>query len=129
MPRRPPSSMAHWSTARRSSSTAVAALTSRRGSPARPTARVDRRRQHLEESLLSVAWSAAALLTERIEMIRRGIPSSEARRILADLAIGHSAVLRALKLPTAAAGKNIPCRLPRASGSSASSRLSANWRR
>lgn len=89
-------------------------------------------RQHAALSYLQV-YRASPL--ERIEMIRRGIPSLEARHILEDLAIGHSTALRALRLPTAIAGKKarqehvMSCRPPRASGSLASSRLSASWRR
>ncbi len=42
---------------------------------------------------------------ERIAMIRRGIPASEAKRIFADLSIGQGAVFRALNLSTATVNK------------------------
>jgi len=42
---------------------------------------------------------------ERIEMIRRGIPASEAKRIFADLAMGQGAGFKALNLSTATVNK------------------------
>ena len=42
---------------------------------------------------------------ERIDMIRHGIPAVEAKRILADLAIGQGAALRALNLSPATVNK------------------------
>lgn len=74
-------------------------------SPLRSTAQLTRRTAKRQPAALSYFGVYCASPLERIEMIRRGIPSSEARRILADLAIGHSTALRALMLPTATAGK------------------------
>jgi len=42
---------------------------------------------------------------ERIDMIRRGIPASEAKRIFADLSIGQGAGFKALNLSTATVNK------------------------
>lgn len=42
---------------------------------------------------------------ERIDMIRRGIPASEAKRIFAELSIGQSAGFKALNLSTATVNK------------------------
>ena len=42
---------------------------------------------------------------ERIDMIRRGIPASEAKRLFADLSIGQSAGFDALRLATATVNK------------------------
>ena len=63
---------------------------------------------------LSVRRQAAALSyldlylaspLERIAMIKRGIPAAEAKRLLADLAIGQGAGLKALNLSTATVNK------------------------
>lgn len=48
-------------------------------------------------------WRASPL--ERIDMIRRGIPASEAKRIFAELSIGQSAGFKALNLSTATVNK------------------------
>ena len=42
---------------------------------------------------------------ERIEMIKRGIPAAEAKRIFADLAIGQGAALKALNIAPATINK------------------------
>lgn len=42
---------------------------------------------------------------ERIEMIKNGIPATEAKRIFADLAIGQGAALKALRLSPATINK------------------------
>jgi len=42
---------------------------------------------------------------ERIDMIRRGIPAAEAKRLFADLSIGQSAGFEALRLATATVNK------------------------
>lgn len=42
---------------------------------------------------------------ERIDMIKHGLPAVEAKRIIADLAIGQGAALKALNLSTATVNK------------------------
>ena len=42
---------------------------------------------------------------ERIDMIKHGVPATEAKRIIADLAIGQGAALKALNLSTATVNK------------------------
>ena len=69
----------------------------------------------VEKRPLSAARDKAPLLSyitvyrasplERIAMIRRGIPASEAKRILADLPIGQGAGFKALNLSTATVNK------------------------
>lgn len=44
---------------------------------------------------------------ERIEMIRRGIPAFEAKRLFADLSIGQGAGFEALRLATATVNKKV----------------------
>jgi putative toxin-antitoxin system antitoxin component (TIGR02293 family) len=48
-------------------------------------------------------WRATPL--ERIDMIRRGVPASEAKRIFAELAIGQGVGFKALNLSTATVNK------------------------
>jgi len=54
---------------------------------------------------LSYATVYRASPLERIEMIRRGIPASEAKRIFAELSIGQGAGFKALNLSTATVNK------------------------
>jgi putative toxin-antitoxin system antitoxin component (TIGR02293 family) len=72
--------------------------------PVKPT-----RHAKAKAILGSVALSYAGLYRatpmERIDMIRRGIPATEAKRIFADLAIGQGAGFKALNLSTATVNK------------------------
>jgi putative toxin-antitoxin system antitoxin component (TIGR02293 family) len=56
-------------------------------------------------SALSYIMVYRASPLERIDMIRRGIPASEAKRIFADLPIGQGAGFKALNLSTATVNK------------------------
>ncbi|PPQ28126.1 type II RES/Xre toxin-antitoxin system antitoxin [Rhodopila globiformis] len=60
------------------------------------------KRQPAELSYLGV-YRASPL--ERIAMIKHGVPAAEAKRIIADLAIGQGAALKALNLSTATVNK------------------------
>ena len=64
--------------------------------PVAPSAGTSKKLPHL--SYLA-AYRASPL--ERIDMIRRGIPASEAKRICAELSIGQGAGFKALNLSTA----------------------------
>lgn len=61
-----------------------------------------RKPRPLEMSYLGV-FRASPL--ERIHMIKHGLPAAEAKRIIADLAIGQGAALKALNLSTATVNK------------------------
>ncbi len=56
-------------------------------------------------SALSYITVYHATPLERIDMIRRGIPASEAKRLFTDLLIGQGAGFKALKLSTATVNK------------------------
>ena len=58
-----------------------------------------------EAAALSYITVYRASPLERIDMIRRGIPASEAKRMFADLSIGQGAGFKALNLPTATVNK------------------------
>ena len=58
--------------------------------------------QSLEVSYIGV-FRASPL--ERIDMIKHGVPAAEAKRIIADLAIGQGTALKALNLSTATVNK------------------------
>jgi putative toxin-antitoxin system antitoxin component (TIGR02293 family) len=59
----------------------------------------------LEAPALSYIAAYRASPLERIDMIRRGIPASEAKRICAELSIGQGAGFKALNLSTATVNK------------------------
>ena len=71
--------------------------------------------QRVKERKLAVARDEASALSyltvyrasplERIDMIRRGIPAAEAKRIFADLTIGQGTGFKALNLSTATVNK------------------------
>lgn len=54
---------------------------------------------------LSYLSTYRATPLQRIDLIRRGIPAAQAKRILADLQIGQAAGLKALNLSTATVNK------------------------
>ncbi len=59
----------------------------------------------VEAAALSYIAVYRASPLERIDMIRRGIPASQAKRIFADLPIGQGAGFKALNLSTATVNK------------------------